>query len=233
MAEKKVLHKSNFFLQVSFYSLYGLLFIIPLIFSSYFHSGFDLVKNSSLIIIGGLFIILYSVYLITGIPGKNKNSYGIFADKKIDIPVCIFILAVLASTMFSVNPEISFFGSYVRQEGFMTYLYLGVIYFFASGILRDEDRFNKVLTAMKAAAVLTALYAIIQTLKLDPFGIHIIKEGVISSRPVTSFGHPNFAAGMMLLVLPFTLAELNKNNFFAVRMLIPVLLAAGIFVTQS
>ena len=72
-----------------------------------------------------------------------------------------------------------------------------------------------------------------QTLHFDPFGIYIINEGVISNRPVTSLGHPNFAAGLMLLVLPFTLSELNKNNFFSIRLLIPLLLAAGIFVTQS
>ena len=233
MPAKKAELKFNFLPQISFYVLCALLFVVPLIFSEYFFSGFDLVKTSALKVLGGLFIILFSFYILSALLGNNKK-YKLFTDSSIDPFVILFILAALFSTIFSLNSYVSFYGTYTRQIGFITFIYLFVIYFLASQIFKDEDKMKKVLAVMEIAAILVAIYSIMQTLQFDPFGIHIIKEGgKISSRPVTSLGHPNFAGGLFILMFPFSLSNIFKDKLSFTRLISPIVLTAGIFVSQS
>src|SRR5687768_18321530 len=92
---------SQKYLNLSYYGFFALLITTPLIFSKYIEGSFDLAKKSSLIVLGGIFIILTIIFFLVKVFGKEQGP-GLFLDKKIDPVICLFILAALLSTIFSI-----------------------------------------------------------------------------------------------------------------------------------
>lgn len=221
----KIQHQS--LIKISFVFLLALLFITPLAFSLWVENSFTLVKKSSLFITGGLFIIT-TVTLFT-IKFIKKDELYIFVDKRIDPFILLFLITALLSTLFSIKPHISMFGSYTRQIGFMTYLFLGVIYFISSRIFQNEQRKETAVNTMVITAAIVSLYGIMQYFILDPFETPLM-EG---PKPVSTLGHSIFAGGFLAIVLPFALYKAMNSKPKLQWSILCVLIFAGVVVTQS
>jgi O-antigen ligase len=214
-------------IKISFVFLLALLFITPLAFSLWVENSFTLVKKSSLIIIGGFFIITTVILFTTKF--IKKDELYIFVDKRIDPFILLFLNAALLSTLFSIKPYISMFGSYTREIGFMTYLFLGVIYFISSQLFQNEQRKETAVNTMVITAAIVSLYGIMQYLALDPFETPLIG----GSRPVSTLGHSIFTGGFLAIVFPLSVYKALTSKPKLQWSLSSLLILAGIFVTQS
>ncbi len=119
-------------------------------------------------------------------------------------PALILALAYLVATLFSIVPHTSFFGAYLRLQGTYTFLsYLGV--FFAMILLvRRPDQVDRIVNASLLGSLVPALYGAIQKAGRDP----IPWSTDFSGRVPSTFGQPIFAAALMIMIVPVTLARL-------------------------
>ncbi|MEW6679635.1 MAG: O-antigen ligase family protein, partial [bacterium] len=159
------------------------------------------------------FLRLFSI-LILGIwvIRRSRQSFG-FVKTPLFIPIVFYFIILVLSVVFSRSPILSFFGSYERQEGFLTiinYIFL----FFAVSNLLEKDDIKLVMNAAVLAGTLASLYGIMQHYSYDPFNL---SWGAFSKdRVVSLFGNPVFFGAYTIMALPlaFSLFLLAKRLSF-------------------
>jgi len=157
-----------------------------------------------------LFIIVKQIFL------RKKKYYF--------IPL-IFFVGLGISILFSGNITQSFFGSYTRQSGYLTYLFyfllfillvlnfiIGSIYKISADNILNNIRIKRILVAMVLSGTLVAFYGILQILGID--FLTWPEDPLITRRAFSSLGQVNFLASWLLLVIPITvyLVGDSKNN---------------------
>ncbi len=71
----------------------------------------------------------------------------------------IFVVWLAISNTFGADPEISFFSSYERMEGWFTHLYLFMYLLVMTSIVRTQKLWNWILGTSVAVALIMAIYA--------------------------------------------------------------------------
>jgi len=119
-------------------------------------------------------------------------------------PVLGLVLIYVISTIFSVTPSISFFGSYQRLQG--TYTTLSYLVIFASIIsnLRSRNQINRLVTTIILASLPVSFYGLLQHYQIDP----IPWGGNTSTRIASNMGNSIFVAAYLIMVFPLTIARL-------------------------
>ena len=119
-------------------------------------------------------------------------------------PILLVSGVVLFSTLTSISPLVSLWGSYQRQQG--AYLSLSFILWalLIAARLRTPAQRRRLLTAVVVAGSLVALTPFVEAFfdGKDP----------ITERPGGSLGNPIFLGAYLIMVLPFTLAQLITHH---------------------
>lgn len=223
--------KNELVFRIARYIFLFLLFALPLTVTSFTHNQSDLPKSFVLINISGLFFILAlaGILMFLFAHGKNVNVLKFEFNPSLDIPLLIFILAASLSTVFSVNSYISFFGEYQRQFGLITYICMFMLYIFNSLFLSEKKYLSQISASMVFTSVIVAVYAVLQQVNADPFGLQPASD----TRPVSTIGNAVFAGGYLAVIFPIALLNLAgfKNKF--IRYIFPVIILSGILVTRT
>lgn len=120
------------------------------------------------------------------------------------LPAALVVLATVLSTLFSVAPSVSFWGSYLRLQGLLSTLcYLFVFVLIAVHMHREEQA-QRLGTVAILASIPVGLYGIIQRLRLDP----LLWGADVSTRVTSTLGNPIFLSAFMLMVTPLVVARL-------------------------
>lgn len=168
--------KWNSFFDYFFLILLFILVIgIPLVFTSYTRSVFEvnkllLLRLSSLVCVGGV-LFKSLVEKANQIKPETAETYELFGlsfkKTNFEIPFCVIIILNLISTVFSQNIFISIIGSYDRWEGIFTvFNYLILVLMFANLVTKKWQLFW-VLGGMMLAACLSAFYGVLQSIGKD------------------------------------------------------------------
>ncbi len=120
------------------------------------------------------------------------------------LPVAAFALVYVISTIFSVTPEASLWGSYQRLQG--TYTTFAYIVFFAAiiGNLRKRAQVERLITTIILGSLPVSLYGILQHYKLDP----VPWGGDVSTRIASNMGNAIFVAAYLIMVFPLIIARI-------------------------
>lgn len=213
---------------------------VPLAITTYFQSPDDLVKSVTLKIAGGCFIIVTLLTMLRNQPSnpfqREKTSdpseplrNGNFSPA-FDIPVLLFLAAAILSTIFSINPMVSFFGQYQRQIGLLSFLYIIIIYFLSFPVLRYGNRVRILFRVVEGVAVLVSCYAILQILGVDPFGL---QPPANVKRPPATFGNAIFLGAFLITAFPFSLLNASEKKNTILRILYPLIILTGIIVSET
>ncbi len=112
-----------------------------------------------------------------------------------------FGIALMVSTLFSVNPLLSAQGSYERMQGALTLLCYLALFLMIADRLRAPAQIERLLAAIAWGSAPVVFYGLLQALKLDP--LPWTSEG---SPIISTLGRSNFVGAYLVLVLPVTLA---------------------------
>jgi len=210
----------------TFYCFIVLLVSVTFVFWKGLFNGFDLVKFSVIKVIGGLLIILTSIWLIFESRYKRVNFK---IEKRLDPIMLFFLFSAVISVIFSQNPFVSFIGNYETQIGLLIYIYLFVFYFILPYVTNNENKIRITFLFLEASALIIAFFALIQYFGIDPFTL----KPAGFARPVTPIGHPVFTAGYMVLLFPFSALNITNKKSVWLKISIPLILAAAIVSTQT
>lgn len=145
-------------------------------------------------------------------------------------PVLAVLLSWLLSSIFSLRPEVSFLGNYLRQEGFWTIANMILLFFIASSTYKTTEQANRLLQVMLWSGFVTILYGLIQYFGLD--WISWASKG----RPFSTLGNPDFFPHFLIMLLPIALMKFLHAPKLELKIylaLYVVLLAFNVVVAQT
>lgn len=165
--------------------------IVPLFFDIRLYSVFDLSKVTILYL---LTAILLAFWIILA---ACKRDFT-FVRTAIDIPILAYLGVFIISTIFSINPLMSLFGTYKRFEGLTATVCYLFLFYATVNFITTRKRIHLLIGAILASAVVASCYGIAQHLGYDMF-----KWSSFEARRVFStFGNPVFFSAYLVMSLP-------------------------------
>src|SRR6266498_913585 len=201
----KIINYCNRIIEYSFYSLF---LLVPLVFSGATSELFEL--NKMWLVFGGTTIIVTA--WITKIVLERK----IFIQRTpLDILLMLFLFSQIISSIFSLDPHISWWGYYSRFNGGLlsTICYIILYYAFVSNL--ELKHVLKTLHVTLLAGLITAVWGFPAHFGYDPtclmfrgtFDTSCWTEAFQPTvRTFSTLGQPAWFAAYLALLLPLTMA---------------------------
>ena len=184
---------------------FGLLFIlVPLILTPW---NYELFEYNKMMVTYGLTAIILGAWAI------NMIVKGEIRIKRtpLDIPIFLFVLSQLISTLFSMDPHVSWFGYYSRFNGgmFSVITYVALYYAFVSNFLtqsehtifRSPSSVLRLLQAMLVTGLVVSLYGIAEHFGIDK---NLWVQDV-QNRVFSTLGQPNWLAAYLIALIPISM----------------------------
>ena len=196
--------------------------IVPLFFNIYSQRVFEPDKIS---LLRSLVLVMAAAWLVRAIedwrsgagalsalsPATAGDTRGARWKRLIQAPMVIatllLVLVYIISTVLSVSPAVSFFGSYQRLQGAYTTFSYVVLFFLVLDGLRTRRQLDRLVTTAILVSFPIALYGLVQHFGLDP----LPWGGDVTNRVASNMGNAIFVAAYLIMVLPLTLMRLLKN----------------------
>jgi len=128
-----------------------------------------------------------------------------------DIPIVLFVFSQLISTVFSMDPHVSWLGYYSRFNGGMLSVicYTLLFYAFVSNI--QKEFLPKLARFLFGTAVIVSLYGVLEHFGIDK---HLWVQDV-QARVFSTLGQPNWLAAYVVALIPMTLsiAYVRKSHW--------------------
>ena len=180
----------------------------PLFFNKYSSRIFEPDKATLLRTLALIMLLAWVVKLVdqtsAGRKGTERFSLKTLWLTPTVIPVALLALSFLISTIFSVSPRISFWGSYQRLQGLYTTLAYLILFITMVANLRDHTQVERLITTLILTSLPVSLYGILQHFGIDP----IPWGGDVTRRVASHMGNPIFVAAFLILIFPLTIGRI-------------------------
>ena len=191
------------------------LVIEPLFFSVYTSRVFEPDKLSILRSIATLMAVAWMVKWgeerLSPRPAKEPASK--FWQRPLVGPTLLLAGVYLLTTITSVAPRVSLWGSYQRLQGTYTTLCYLVIFFSLLTNLRRREQLERVLTTAILVSLPIAMYGLLQHYELDP----LPWGGDVTFRVASTMGNSIFVGAYLIMIIPITLARMLRLQAVALE----------------
>ena len=206
----------------------AIIFFVPIFFLRQCHNIFEIPKNILFQILTEILLFFYIIKVILFSRSRDR-----WAKIKSFWPAFVFILVLGVSTIFSEVRWFSFWGSWERRMGFLTWLHFFVFSLVLFLNLKSKKQIYRILISVIFSSILVVFYGLIQSQGLDIFGWTY--DPFAHGRIFSTVGQPNFLGSWLLLVLPIPLIFLYRRNFKTkiLSLFLFLLLLYTLFLTKS
>ena len=185
------------------FSFYLLFCATPFIFTKF---NSELFEFNKMLLVYGLTSIICGVWLLKVVTEQKI----IFKRTPLDLPLTLFLLSQIVSSIFSIDPHTSFWGYYSRLNGGLLSIFCYYLLYFAFVSSFAKEDVIKFLKAAVFAGGLVSFYAIPEHFGLSPSCIILTGEFTAScwvqdvqARVFGTIGQPNWlAAYLAMLIFP-------------------------------
>ncbi|PIQ77414.1 hypothetical protein COV82_04580 [Candidatus Peregrinibacteria bacterium CG11_big_fil_rev_8_21_14_0_20_46_8] len=201
-------------------SLYFAIFLIPLIYNPWGAANpYEITKQVWMmgIIAAALFCIAILVLM--------RRQIALPANHIVLAIAGLWILSFTLSTIFSDAPVESFWGTYIRMQGFLSHMYYGIHFLLCLYLFEHKDFQKYFFHTVLAVGVIVAIYAWLQFL-----GVDVLRgpsePTVFGNRVFAMLGTPTMLG--QFLLFPFFIAaglvfhaksKLHARPYFAMAVL--------------
>ncbi len=221
---------------------YLLFFLTPLLFSPWNFELFEFPKM--------YFVYLITAVIMAGWLGKMVvNGEFKISRTPLDIPIILYLISSILSTIFSIHPYTSFWGYYSRSHGGLlsTICYVLLYYAFLTNqkLTRPRLARNKIrniknqnslfvmrsIKILLASVSLVAVYGILERFGIDDqYWIQDVKNRVFST-----LGQPNWLGALLvsLIFIPLSQIVSSKKKLSQLSTLLYYLLLICLIFTSS
>lgn len=187
--------------------------VVPVFFDIY--SG-RIFEPDKIALLRTLALVILAAWIVKtaeegGIRWGRRQSGGssllALARVPLALPAAALVAAYLISTLFSVTPRVSLWGSYQRLQG--TYTTLAYLTIFAAILahVRRRAQVERLITAIILASLPVGLYGILQHYDVDP----LPWGGDVVTRIAANMGNAIFVAAYLIMVIPLTAGRLISS----------------------
>lgn len=160
--------------------------LMPLIMHPFYSDSYYLPKAIFL-------YVMYFLLIFVLFKDRKKLSFD-----RIDKILLVFLIIALLSTIFSVNPFTSIFGSEYRYEGLIMLFFYGLTYYSAKNYMQIN---KKVVNCILATIVIISVYSILQFYNIDPIPKDEYHSNILRNSIGTQ-GNRNFLSSFITLFIP-------------------------------
>ncbi|MDO8140943.1 MAG: O-antigen ligase family protein, partial [Candidatus Brocadiales bacterium] len=177
---------------------------VPLFFDIRLYSVFDLSKVMALYLLTIAILVVWSIALVIETPALRLG----LIHTAIDIPILAYIFIFIISSIISINPIMSLFGTYKRFEGLTVTLCYIFLFYVTVNFVTSQKRLYFLIIAIVAGTTVSSIYGIAQHLGFD-----IFKWSSFEVRRVFStFGNPVFFSAYLVMTLPLAIVLFFSNS---------------------
>lgn len=190
-----------------FISYIILFFLLPLIV---FPKTSEIFEFNKIVFVYITTVIITSLWLARMLCQRKI----IFQKTTLSLPILAFLITNFASTLFSIDRNMSIFGYYSRfNGGILSLISYSILYFaFVSNINKKQTIL--IIKTVIASTLLVLIYAILQKMGIDK---NIWVQDV-QTRVFSTFGQPNWLAAFLVITFPIVLAlsfkEPKKQKYY-------------------
>ncbi|MGA9349025.1 MAG: tetratricopeptide repeat protein [Anaerolineae bacterium] len=134
---------------------------------------------------------------------------GLVLRTPLVLPTLLLAMVYIITTITSIAPRLSLWGSYHRMQGTYTTLSYIAIFFLILHALRNRRQLHRLMTVMLFTSLPISLYGIMQHYGLDPIAWTNIGYKV-TVRAISTMGNPIFVAAYLIMIVPLTAGRLMQ-----------------------
>lgn len=189
---------------------------VPLFFNIYSARTFEPDKITLLRSLVSIMVLAWIISVVeraASNAGNGSSSLSLadrfrrWSKNPLFLPTALLVLAYVISTIFSISPRVSLWGSYQRMQGTYSALSYIVVFALMAGHLRTREQVDRLVTTIIIASIPVGLYGIIQHYGLDP----LPWAGDVTSRVAANMGNAIFVASYLIMIVPLTLSRLIES----------------------
>jgi hypothetical protein len=194
--------------------------VIPLYFNIYSALIFEIDKTC---LLRSIALLMALAWVIRALEkrrngGEREAEIGLaqrvanFLIRPLVLPALMLAGVYLLTSLTSVWPRASFWGSYIRLQGTYTTISYIVIFFLLLWTLRTREQVERLVTLIVLTSLPVSLYALAQHYGLDP-----IPWGVsVAQRVTSSLGNAISIGAYLIMTIPLTMRQ-GLKSFSALR----------------
>ncbi len=206
----------------------SLSFLIIFVFNPFGVNLFALPKISFLGVFIGIILLGVALHLFI-----NKKII-IYYNNFVYIFLVLWLLSLILSTIFSIAPLTSFWGTYDRMNGLYSHILYIILFFIFLHFLITKKAQNTFLKSILVMSVITGFHAIFQNFNFDFFTSYNLDSFL--GRSFSTFGQPNFLGQFLLfptwISVYFLIKQKKiKKTIFPFLSLVIIILA--LFLTKN
>ena len=173
--------------------------VAPCVFTTRFEDVFTLPK---LIVLWISFAALCWLIALDALAPGGGRGIRIHPVALVDVPIALFMFWNLLAFVLSSDRHQSLVGEQLQHQGVLTLLLYVAFFGFARALIISPQRVAVLFGAITVGATVSAGYAIVQALGLDPiWGAHLP-----SGRVFSTIGQANALAAYLVLSIPVAVA---------------------------
>ena len=178
----------------------------PLFFNVYSSRVFE---PDKLTLVRSIATVMAAAWLIKWIEQRNAPHSPTAPSLRsaLVLPTLILAVVYLLTTLTSITPYVSFFGSYQRLQGTYTTLSYIIVFFMILQGLRTRQQLDRLILTIILTSLPIALYGLIQRYKLDP----LPWGGDVTTRVASNMGNPIFVAAYLIMPFFLTLGKIVES----------------------
>lgn len=192
------------------------LIVEPIFFNVYSDRVFEPDKISILRSIAMVLIAAWVIRFIENTRPESTNDseneptpslWTRIKQTPLALPTLLLIAVYLLSTLLSIAPRLSIWGSYQRLQGTYSTLSYITIFGIILGTLRRREQLERLVLIAIVASLPVSMYGLMQHFELDPlpWGGNVIK------RVASNMGNSIFVAAYLIMIVPLTLRNLLER----------------------
>lgn len=184
---------------------------VPLFFNIYTARTFEPDKLTLMRSIVTVMILAWLIKLLEEGWQSDDNTFGErvkrWLKQPMALPTVLIVLTYLVSTVLSLTPHVSFWGSYQRLQGTYTFISYVIIFALMGTNMNTRRQVDRFITTVIITSVPVALYGIIQHNGLDP----LPWAGNVTQRVASNMGNAIFVSSYLIMIVPVTLSRLIES----------------------
>ncbi|MFQ5813317.1 MAG: tetratricopeptide repeat protein [Anaerolineae bacterium] len=134
---------------------------------------------------------------------------GLVLRTPLVLPALLLAVVYILTTITSIEPRLSLWGSYHRMQGTYTTLSYIVIFFLILHVLRNREQLHRLITVVLFTSLPISLYGIMQHCGFDPIAWTNVGDRV-TARAISTMGNPIFVAAYLIMIVPLTVGRLMQ-----------------------
>ncbi|MGA9351525.1 MAG: O-antigen ligase family protein [Anaerolineae bacterium] len=182
--------------------------VAPLFFNWYSNRVFD---GSKVVLLHSISVVMLAAWLIKILEAGNweleVGRWKLVLRSPLVIPTLILAGVYILTTITSIAPRISFWGSYHRRQGLYVVLSYIAIFLLMLATLRTRQQLERLIRVILLTSLPISLYGIMQHYRVDP----LVWIRGSAQRVESTLGNAILIGAYLIMVVPLTVWQLIRS----------------------